>query len=137
MITRDVVGIYDGTYTVYLGILPIATGKQNDVIITKVANDSVSLSLKNFMVNIGGGDIPLGDISMKHCHVTIKNNTYTIKGKREFFALSPPIGDCWLTPEGTVVNGVANMTINIIANIPTPGTTLRVSYKGTRKETEP
>jgi hypothetical protein len=129
-INQDVAGTYSGTFDITMGGMPIASGIQKDIKIAKVSDGVVSLTLSDLTLTIAGNDMPLGTIALSNCTVTPGSGSYAIKGNE---TLTLAVGSCPTEVNGTVKSGALDLTIDVEASVPAPGTKVSVVYKGTRK----
>jgi hypothetical protein len=130
-INQDVAGTYSGTFDITMSGAPLAQDVQKDIVIAKVGEGVVSLTLKDFTLDVGTdmGPMPLGTSALSNCAVTQSNDSYTIKGN-ETITLDF-VGDCPTEVSGTVKDGALDLTIDVTA--PMVGA-VKVSYVGTRKK---
>lgn len=127
-IDTELAGTYRGTMDVYyVGVTtPIATDMAQNIYISKASDTSIKLELKDFVINVAGSDINVGDISVDKCELKQVGDTYQFSGKQ---TLNLIVGACDTSVSGTIGKEAIDMVINVDV---LTGLQVKVNYKGTR-----
>lgn len=127
-VDSELVGAYKGKMDVYyVGVSrPIASDMLQKVFISKASDTSIKLELKNFVINVAGTDVVIGDLAINNCVLKQEGDTYQFSGNE---ILDLPVGSCNTSVSGTIGNGTVDMVINVdVAG----GMQVKVNYKGSR-----
>ena len=127
-VDSELAGAYKGKMDVYyVGVsTPIASDMVQKVYISKASDTAIKLELKNFVINVAGTDITIGDIAVDNCALKQDGEAFQFSGSQ---TLELVVGSCNTSVSGTIGNGTIDMVINVdVAG----GMKVKVNYKGNR-----
>ncbi|WP_195501290.1 PCMD domain-containing protein [Bacteroides clarus] len=126
-IESEIAGDYKGTLDIKLEGTTIASGLPKNITISKAGNSTINLLLANF--SLMGMD--LGDIELKDCQLSQKDNLYSFTGTQ-----SLNLAKYQLTADvkavGTIVEGEISVQLDIAAKLNGASQNVQVTYTGTK-----
>ncbi|WP_320887008.1 PCMD domain-containing protein [Bacteroides clarus] len=127
VIESEIAGDYKGTLDIKLEGTTIASGLPKNITISKAGNSTINLLLANF--SLMGMD--LGDIELKDCQLSQKDNLYSFTGTQ-----SLNLAKYQLTADvkavGTIVEGEISVQLDIAAKLNGASQNVQVTYTGTK-----
>lgn len=108
-IQSEIAGVYKGSLDIVLDGNIIGDNVPKNITITKAEGNAINMELKNFSFM----GMQLGTISVLNCKVTLEGAAYKFTGAQTLTSLPQAIGECPITVEGSIVNGVATIKIKI------------------------
>lgn len=125
-------GDYLGKPTIKVGDLDIPGNLYKKVSVTAVDDSTISLSMKNFVITLGGNRISVGDINIDKCAMGSDGKHYTFSGTQDLTIEA--LGDMTMkaTVNGSFAEISEKMFIKIdVALVSTDGAlTVNVAYTG-------
>lgn len=125
-------GNYLGKPTIKVGDLDIPGNLYKKVSVTAVDDSTISLSMKNFVITLGGNRISVGDINIDKCAMGSDGKHYTFSGTQDLTIEA--LGDMTMkaTVNGSFAEISEKMFIKIdVALVSTDGAlTVNVAYTG-------
>lgn len=128
-VDSELAGAYKGKMDVYyVGVsTPIASDMVQKVYISKASDTAIKLELKNFVINVAGTDITIGDIAVDNCALKQDGEAFQFSGSQ---TLELVVGSCNTSVSGTIGNGTIDMVINV--DVAGGGMKVKVNYRGSR-----
>ena len=127
VIESEIAGDYKGTLDIKLEGTTIASGLPKNITISKAGNSTINLLLANF--SLMGMD--LGDIELKDCQLSQKDNSYSFTGIQslniEKYQLKADV-----KATGTIVDGTITVQLDIAAKLNGLSQNVQVTYEGTK-----
>lgn len=122
-------GAYMGSMDVYYENpeVEIASDLRQRITITKSSDTALGLELKDFSIVVAGTEIPVGDLAVDNCPVTLANGVYSFTGSTNKELI---VGNCDITLEGTIQN--SNIDITIHVSVGGGAMQVRVEYTGSK-----
>ncbi len=126
-INEELSGAYKGSMDIYYeGIAdPITSGLLQKVYISKASNDAIKFELKNFSVIGDPTEILVEDITVDHCVLKQKGDTYSFSGDQ---TLDIVVGKCNVNVSGQIGKGSLDMEINV--DVIDRGLKVKVNFDG-------
>ena len=134
-IEENVVGTYSGLLNVKMYEAPIVTDLEKDIRIDLSDNvaDAVDLVVEDLTLEIFGGEMSLGTISVVDCPVTVEGSTYSFASTEpQTITLPGSLGSCTATVEGSVTDGAIDVDLTITWSV----FTISVTFEGNAVSTE-
>lgn len=129
VIESEIAGNYKGTLDIKLEGTTIASGLPKNITISKAGNSTINLLLANF--SLMGMD--LGDIELKDCQLSQKDNSYSFTGIQslniEKYQLKADV-----KATGTIVDGTITVQLDIAAKLNGLSQNVQVTYEGTKRQ---
>lgn len=120
-------GVYKGALDVDLDGTNVGKGLPQKVYVTKVGDNQIKMELKNFSF----GQMALGNISVDKCNAEMQGeNACKFDGEQKLSL--PPIGDCDIVMNGTIVGEKLEMVIDVKATQEGAAITVKVDFSGTK-----
>ena len=87
VIEEEIAGNYKGLMDVYYEDPEIEIAKEmvQKITIKKASATSLGLELKNFSITVSGSTIPIGDLALDNCPLTVEGEKYSFSGNGEIF----------------------------------------------------
>ena len=126
-IDGSIAGDYKGLMDVYYENpeIEIAKDMVQKITLTQSSSSSVSLELKNFAITLNGTSLPIGDLAIADCVLTVKDEVYSFSGSADLELI---VGKCAVSVTGTVKDKAIELTIKV--NVDNGAMEVRVEYKG-------
>lgn len=128
---EDIAGVYLGKLNIALKGANVGKDIPQKVYIAKVAEDAVSLELKDFSFGI-----PLGTIKVERCALIKSGDSYKFTGTQNGMELA--VGTCDVSLEGTIIGENIEVAIAVVAKPKDGGEALDVAvdFAGTKLTTD-
>ena len=129
VIEEEIAGNYKGLMDVYYEDPEIEIAKEmvQKITIKKASATSLGLELKNFSITVSGSTIPIGDLALDNCPLTVEGEKYSFSGNAD---LDLVVGKCATSVVGSVVGNTVELMIKV--NVNNGSMKVRVEYEGTK-----
>lgn len=127
VIEEEIAGNYKGLMDVFYEEPEnvIAEDMQQKITIKKSSATSIGLELKDFSITVAGTVIPIGDLAIDNCPLTVEGDKYSFTGNADLDLI---VGKCAVSVEGAI-NG-EDIELIIKVNVADTPMKVRVEYKG-------
>lgn len=129
VIEEEIAGNYKGLMDVFYEEpeTEIAEDMQQKITIKKSSATSIGLELKDFSITVASTVIPIGDLAIDNCPLTVEGDKYSFTGTAN---LDLVVGKCATTVTGTITGSVVELIIRV--NVNEGAMKVRVEYEGTK-----